>query len=111
MIRWFAVLAVCFSLGVVAYASSYSIHRELKRMSGYTILGTCTIDKITDFGARERFVSCTGGSVFKLEPLALVLAMPASDVIVFGRISRSGTVEAYRLLFESDDMLNAARIR
>lgn len=76
-----AVLSM--SSEVVGTRSVSQIRRELRRMVGYTVVATTSLQETRDGKAGERYVVLADGSVFQLQSLSL--ALPLSDAILFAK--------------------------
>lgn len=66
-------------------ASVRSMHRELRRMVGYTILSTDTVKEVSERSG-TKYVQLSSGITFKADAFVLLLdPLPLSDVVIFSK--------------------------
>jgi hypothetical protein len=75
--------AVGLSGEVVGTRSAFQMRRELRRMVGFTIVASTSLQEIRESRTGSRYAVLADGSVFELQ--ALSLALPLSDAVVFAK--------------------------
>ena len=92
-------LVVFASVGHPSARSTSQIHRELRRMVGYTIVDATSLQEIRDGRNGRRYAVLANGTVFQLE--SVTLALPLSDVVVFAKRVPPGLAARYPNLPDS----------
>jgi hypothetical protein len=82
----------------VGTRSVSQIRRELRRMVGYTVVASTSLQEIREGKAGERYAVLADGSVFQLQSLSL--ALPRSDAILFAKKASPELISRYRNLPE-----------
>ena len=94
-------------LASVAPAGTSSIHRGLRRMVGFTIVSSDSLDEVFESRKGDKHVKLLSGAVFKVD-LMLLEPLAASDVIVFAKRLPESLRKQYPNL--SDDLFYEYRL-
>jgi hypothetical protein len=79
-----AVAVTCLLVATAAEAGVSSIHRGLRRMVGFTVVSSDSMDEVLESREGTKYIKLLSGAVFKAD-LMLLDPLPASDVIVFAK--------------------------
>ena len=121
-LRLLVIASIVLTLGPsggVGARSASQMRRELRRMVGYTIVASTSLQEIRESRTGGRYAVLADGSVFDLQGLSLALAF--SDVVVFAKklppelASRYSTLPdrflySYKLLLD-DEILDVTPVR
>ena len=77
------IISAIFLILFAASSSYAGVERDLKRLVGYTIIYTGTIQQFSDQNMTKRAL-LDNGAIFKLDCLILP-PLPLTDVVVFGK--------------------------
>jgi hypothetical protein len=102
-----AMVLVIALLASVAPAGTSSIHRGLRRMVGFTIVSSDSVDDVVESRKGDKYVKLLSGAAFKVD-LMLLEPLPASDVIVFAKRLPESLRKQYPNL--SDDLFYEYRL-
>lgn len=86
--RMATIALVSLFLATTATARTASIHRGLRRMVGFTIISSDSVDEVIESTKGNKCVKLFSGVVFRID-LSILDPLPASDVIVFGTLPES----------------------
>jgi len=78
------LLLVCVLAATTTGAGTSSIHRGLRRMVGFTIVSSDSIQEVFESRQHDKYIKLLSGAVFKAD-LMILDPLPASDVIVFAK--------------------------
>jgi hypothetical protein len=102
-----AMVLVIALLASVAPAGTSSIHRGLRRMVGFTIVSSDSVDEVFESRKGDKYVKLLSGAAFKVD-LMILEPLPASDVIVFAKRLPESLRKQYPNL--SDDLFYEYRL-